>query len=213
LAGFRRAAALGCQWVEFDVRLTSDGHPIVFHDETLDRMTGETGVVSTMPLSALLERNVGGAPIPTLERTLAELGTLGLGANLEMKAEAGREAALAESVAAAIARGPPLSVLVSSFSLPALAALFRIAPELPRGVLTRGLATNWRVAPQRLNAVALICNHQTLRQSAVRAVRDADFFLATYTVNDPNRARRLFAWGVDSVITDVPDAIIAHQSS
>lgn len=213
LAGFRRAAALGCGWVEFDVRLSSDGHPIVFHDETLDRMTGEAGVVSTMPLSALLERNVGGAPIPTLERALAELGTLGLGANLEMKAEAGREAALAESVAGAIARGPQLSVLVSSFSLPALAALFRVAPELPRGVLTKRLARNWRVAPHRLNAAALICNHQTLNPSAVRAVRDAEFLLASYTVNDPNRARQLFAWGVDSVISDIPDTIMALLSS
>jgi glycerophosphoryl diester phosphodiesterase len=213
LAGFRCAAALGCRWVEFDVRLSSDGHPVVFHDETLDRMTSETGVVAMMPLSALLKRNIAGAPIPTLERALAELGALGLGANLEMKADAGREAALAEAVAEAIARGPRLSVLVSSFSVRALAILFRVAPDLPRGVLMESLATNWRDAPRRLNAAAVICNHQTLRRSAVQTVRDADFLLATYTVNDPNRARELFAWGVDCVISDVPDVIVTSQSS
>ncbi len=212
MAGFRRAAALGCRWVEFDVRLSSDGHPIVFHDKTLERMTGQTGEVSAMPLSALLKCKVAGAPIPTLEGALAELGALGLGANVEMKAEAGDEAALAASVAAAIARGPPLPLLVSSFSLPALAALFRVAPELPRGVLTERLMTNWRDAPQRVGAAALVCNHQTLHRSAVRAVQAADFLLATYTVNDPDRARELFAWGVDSVISDVPDAIMAQRS-
>jgi glycerophosphoryl diester phosphodiesterase len=213
LAGFRRAAEFGCRWVEFDVRLSSDGHPIVFHDKTLLRMTGETGEVSAMPLSALLKCKVAGAPIPTLESALAELSALGLGANLEMKAEAGEEAALAESVAQAVARGPPLPLLVSSFSLPALAALYRVAPELPRGVLMERLMTNWRDAPQRLGAAALICDHQTLHRATVRAaVQGADFFLATYTVNDPDRARELFAWGVDSVISDVPDAIMAHQS-
>ncbi len=165
-----------------------------------------------MPLSALLKCKVAGAPIPTLEGALAELGALGLGANVEMKAEAGDEAALAASVAAAIARGPPLPLLVSSFSLPALAALFRVAPELPRGVLTERLMTNWRDAPQRVGAAALVCNHQTLHRSAVRAVQAADFLLATYTVNDPDRARELFAWGVDSVISDVPDAIMAQRS-
>jgi len=184
----------------------------VFHDETLQRMTGKTGVVSAMPLAALLECSVAGAPIPTLESALFELGRLGLGANIEMKAGAGREAALAESVAGAVAGGPPLPVLVSSFSLPALEALFRVAPELPRGVLTERMTTTWRDAPARVAAAALICGHHSLRQSAVRAVRGADLLLAAYTVNDPRRARELFAWGVDSVISDVPDMIMADRS-
>jgi len=212
LAGFRRAAALGCRWVEFDVRLSGDGCPVVFHDETLDRMTGEKGVVAMMPLAALLECNVAGSTIPTLESALVELGALGLGANIEMKAGAGREAVLAESVAHAIARGPRLPVLVSSFSLPALLHLFRVAPALPRGVLTERYTADWRDAPQRVGAAALICNHRALRQPAVRAVRRAGLVLAAYTVNDPRRARELFAWGVDSVISDVPDTIMASQS-
>ncbi|MGH7014779.1 MAG: glycerophosphodiester phosphodiesterase [Stellaceae bacterium] len=43
--GFRKAAELGCSWVECDVSLTREDHPIVFHDDTLERTTDGTGPV------------------------------------------------------------------------------------------------------------------------------------------------------------------------
>ncbi|AWB91068.1 glycerophosphodiester phosphodiesterase [Aeromicrobium chenweiae] len=36
LAAFESAIALGCDYVEFDVRLTADGTPVIFHDDELD---------------------------------------------------------------------------------------------------------------------------------------------------------------------------------
>jgi len=36
LAAFEAAIALGCDYVEFDVRLTSDGRPVIFHDDEID---------------------------------------------------------------------------------------------------------------------------------------------------------------------------------
>jgi len=35
LAAFEAAIALGCDYVEFDLRLTADGTPVVFHDDEL----------------------------------------------------------------------------------------------------------------------------------------------------------------------------------
>ncbi|MET0928186.1 MAG: glycerophosphodiester phosphodiesterase [Aeromicrobium sp.] len=35
LAAFEAAIALGCDYVEFDVRLTADGTPVIFHDDEL----------------------------------------------------------------------------------------------------------------------------------------------------------------------------------
>jgi glycerophosphoryl diester phosphodiesterase len=43
-------------------------------------------------------------------------------------------------------------------------------------------------------------------------VRGAGLSLLTYTVNEPGRALELFAWGVDSVISDRPDAILAAMT-
>ena len=50
LAGLRRAKQLGCEAVEFDVRLTADGALVLCHDATLDRTTTGRGRVSALPL-------------------------------------------------------------------------------------------------------------------------------------------------------------------
>jgi glycerophosphoryl diester phosphodiesterase len=36
LAAFEAAIVLGCDYVEFDVRLTADGRPVIFHDDEID---------------------------------------------------------------------------------------------------------------------------------------------------------------------------------
>ena len=45
LASFKQAKAFGVNWVEFDVQLTADLQPIIFHDDTLDRVTNGKGAV------------------------------------------------------------------------------------------------------------------------------------------------------------------------
>src|SRR5690348_652098 len=110
LAGFRKAAELGCTWIECDVRLSHEGHPIIVHDDTLERTTDGRGRVGATPLRDLQSCDAGsyfnpsyrGERIPTLEEALRLLQSLGLGCDLELKAEAGREQALAEAVVTGI---------------------------------------------------------------------------------------------------------------
>ena len=52
LEAFRRAAAYGCG-VELDVQLSKDGAVVVFHDDTVDRMTTEKGRVDSFTLAEL----------------------------------------------------------------------------------------------------------------------------------------------------------------
>src|SRR6187551_2113272 len=59
LAGLRRAKALGCSWVEFDVRLTGDGVPVLCHDPKLDRTTDGTGLVSARSFVAIRDCDAG----------------------------------------------------------------------------------------------------------------------------------------------------------
>ena len=139
-AGFRAAKALGCGWVEFDVRLTADGVPVVCHDDRLDRTTDGRGRISKMPLVVLREMDAGrwfgaafaGERIPTLEDTLLLCRELDLGANVEIKAERGRGPATASAVSAVLSRFahklPP--VLVSSFMADAVAAAAEAMPDV-----------------------------------------------------------------------------------
>ena len=46
LAGIPRAHAVGCRWVEFDVKLSFDNVPVLMHDDRLDRMTDGEGFLA-----------------------------------------------------------------------------------------------------------------------------------------------------------------------
>jgi glycerophosphoryl diester phosphodiesterase len=217
LAGLRRAKALGCAWVEFDVRLTGDGALVLCHDATLDRTTSGSGRVSGASLAAIRECDAGswfdpafaGETVPTLDEALGLAAELGLGVNIELKSELGREYATAAAAAASIKRlqGRAPTLLVSSFQLPALMALHQLAPQIPCGVLFRLVPRGWAELAQLLGAVMIGADHRRLQPRRVAAIRTAGYRLAAYTVNDPARARLLFEWGVTSVFTDAPDII------
>src|SRR4029077_10733853 len=95
LAGLRAARALGCGWVEFDVRLTGDGALVLCHDPRLDRTTDGKGWVSARTLTAIRQCDAGswfapsfaGERVPTLDEALVLAAELDLGANVEIKAD------------------------------------------------------------------------------------------------------------------------------
>ncbi len=90
-AGFRKARALGCRWVEFDVRLAANGGLAVIHDATLERTTNGQGRVADHTITELAALDPGdGAGVPSLAEVLELLADLGLGANVEVKAEPDR---------------------------------------------------------------------------------------------------------------------------
>ena len=217
LAGLRHAKALGVAWVEFDVRLTADGALVLCHDATLDRTTDRTGKVAGHRLATIRACNAGswfgpafaGERVPTLQEALALAVELGLGVNIEIKADSGREYAAAAAVADAIKRhGPVPPFYVSSFLPAAVATLRNLAPEVPRGILFRDVPNDWANIAVQLGVVVIGADHRRLRPRRVGEIRTAGYPLAAYTVNDPARARLLFGWGVTSVFSDMPDMIL-----
>ena len=222
LAGFRKAKALGAEWVEFDVRITRDSRLAVIHDADVGRTTNGEGLVVETDMAALAALDAGfwfagdgqyaGERVPSLEQALALLGALGLGANVEVKASAGLEAESgrrAASVAARLWRGSESKPLMSSFSAKVLAAVRDTRPDLPRGLLVSRLGPEWQAQARDLGCFSLHCRHTALGRRSVARIRDAGFVLLAYTVNGPARAAKLFSWGVNGVITDVPDKLLA----
>jgi glycerophosphoryl diester phosphodiesterase len=217
LAGLRRAKALGCAWVEFDVRLTADGALVLCHDARLDRTTDRAGLVGGQSLAAIRQCDAGSwfgpafaaERVPTLEEATALAAELDLGVNIEIKTEPGREYATAAAVADAVSRlGPAPPLFVSSFLPAALAALRDLAPQTRRGVLFRSVPSRWTEIAKRLGVVVIGADHRQLRPRRVAEIRAAGYPVAAYTVNDPARARLLFEWGVTSVFSDMPDIIL-----
>ena len=99
LAGVRRAAELGCDGVEIDVRLCADGVPVLIHDDLLDRTTDATGRIADTTLQQLESIDAGGGErIPTLRQALAEIDA-GMLLIIELKVTPGDDiAALVQAV-------------------------------------------------------------------------------------------------------------------
>lgn len=68
IASFQKAAEIGCWGSEFDVWLTADGVPVVFHDATLDGIRIEDTTFATL----MNHRLKNGEFIPTLQQYLTE---------------------------------------------------------------------------------------------------------------------------------------------
>ncbi len=207
LAGFALAADLGCRMVEFDVRLSGDGIPIVFHDDTLDRCGGASGPVAARSLAEL--RHLPAA-IPTLAETLALCLDRGLAVNIELKPGRGAAAATAAAalkVACALWPAGRPAPLLSSFSRPALAEAARLCPGWPRGLLVErpdAAAIGTAVA---LGCVAIHAGHSRLSPERIALVRAAGLAVLAYTVNRPARARLLLQRGISAVFSDHPDLL------
>ena len=206
LESFREARRRGATWVEIDVKLTADGVPVVMHDDSLKRTTGVDRLVAETPAAELPPS------VPTFEQAIACFGDLGLGCNVEIKPCAGRETETARVAVAALRRLWPAALpapLLSSFKDGSLAAARQAAPEFARALLIDDLKDDWQARAEAVSAAGL--NTTGKRLTAVRAVeiRKAGFALSVYTINDGDVARALFGMGVQCVISDAPDVILA----
>ena len=161
---------------------------------------------------ASFAREFAGERVPTLDEALALAAELELGANIEIKAERGRDYATAAAVAATVRRLGEQCAAGAGVELPAArgrsnphagAAPAAGYPVSPRAARLGGNGASPRLLP--CTPAPTIAGVGGARVAAIRA---AGYPLMAYTVNDPARARLLYAWGVTSVFSDVPDNIL-----
>ncbi|HYD29527.1 MAG TPA: glycerophosphoryl diester phosphodiesterase [Azospirillaceae bacterium] len=218
LAGLRAAAAQGVRWVEVDVMLSRDRVPVLVHDDTVDRTTDGTGAIADLTFDALRRLDAGswfaptftGERIPSLVEAVELATRLGLGLNLEIKPSPGRDAETAEVALATLRKvwpqGAPL--LISSFELPCLEVAMRVAPDWPRGYLLWDPPDDWATQADRIAAATLAVEQARQTPDTIAAHIATGRPVLAYTVNDPARARDLFAWGIAAVFTDTPRDIL-----
>ena len=88
-------------------------------------------------------------------------------------------------------------LLVSSFSVPALACFARQAPHVPCGLLVGALPADWEEVARDIGCVSVHADHRKLTARAADAVKAGGLLLAVYTVNTIPEARRMLSFGVD----------------
>jgi glycerophosphoryl diester phosphodiesterase len=220
LESIQTAAEMGLKWVEFDVKLTQDQVPILMHDDILDRTTNGSGAVALTSYEDIRQMEAGswfadsfsGIKIPTLEEAVNILLELDMGFNLELKPCPGREKETAEVVLDELSRiwDAHDRLLISCFQHVTLETAMEVAGDWKRGLLLgEEWPENWEELADYLDVASINFNGNTCTREQVEAIIDLDLKTIVYTINDPQKSRQLQAWGVDSLITDVPDTIMA----
>ncbi|MBI2813476.1 MAG: glycerophosphodiester phosphodiesterase [Opitutae bacterium] len=203
LAAFRRALALKADGIELDVQVTRDGVPAVFHDAGLRRLTGRPGRLADHTWRELKELRVAGTePIPRLADALALVRGRAV-VQIELK----RGATVAPVVRAVRRARATRWVILASFEAPLVRAAAKLAPDIPRMLISAGRGGAGKLLRQMTAAGAggLSLRHRAVRNRAmVAAIHAGGATLWCWTVNDAATARRLAEWGVGALIGDNP---------
>lgn len=216
IAAFDEAVALGAQFIEFDVRLTKDGVPVVIHDATLERTTNGQGNVADHCRFDLLRYDAGtwvhprfaGLRIPTLEETLLAVGPLATPV-IELKAPV-PPLVLEELLLKYDLIGDSLLI---SFDHAYLGALRKQNKDFRLGVLAQHWTDNLPKIAKTLAADVLILHTDAVGAARVSTAQSHGLETWCYTPNDPGLVAACAAIGVTGIITDKPDLIRNRQAS
>ncbi len=234
LAAFRNALTLPIDAIELDVHMSHDGHLIVFHDNTVEKLTNGAGNILDLDFAYLRSLNTaahfpGGWPEPQQIPTLREVLNLAKGhvqVCIEIKLSKrdgtfGRYPNIAEQVIEEVRSAGMLDqVLVISFDWTILPLVKSLEPAVQTGALANkdlwdphaedALQTLIeRVKMVGCNWISTDCDLFTDKMP--EAVHDGGFQLGVWVVNTEEGLRRFAAAGVDSLTSDRPDLFAVLQ--
>src|SRR5689334_3590147 len=217
MAAFREAIAAGADGIEFDVRLSRDGVPVVIHDSTLRRTGGVNKRVADLSLEELGKIDVGswfksgsfaGETVPSLAELFALFQTNDRSLYLEMKCDSPAEyRPLAEACCRMIDDYSfKERVVVECFHLPALEVLKEIDPEIKTAALFDRVFVDQSIVTRaiEIGAMAVALHHRLGRKALVEKSKRAGLHVAVWTVDDPIWIDRARAIGIDALITNDP---------
>lgn len=209
MAAFAHAVGLGYTHVETDVQATKDGVAVVFHDDTLERMTGEPERVADLTWDELSKRRTrGGEAIPLLDELFEEWPDLCV--NLEPKA-----AAAVGPIADAIRRAGALHrVCVGAFEAAYTERLRELlGPSLCWSPAHAGVARLWLsgwglpLAVPDFPCVQVPTHFRgipVVTRRFVRAAHAKGMQVHVWTVDEEAEMEHLLDIGVDALMTDCP---------
>ncbi len=220
IAAMQLALRHGAPALEFDVRATRDGVPVVFHDETLERTTSGSGPVSAISFRELKSLDAGGwfspeyqgEPVPALSELLQAVQGRVNRLYVELKPGALGLSQLRDVVDQLTHFGFARQCVVMSFDWQLLDGVRTISREIQlafladdepafRAALARASADGHALVD--CNYKLLLANPHLARNSAEQGVE-----LAVYTVNETSSAAALLSQGVRRLTTNEVERLL-----
>ena len=211
MAAFEHAVSCGYRCVETDVRATRDHVAVIFHDESLDRLTGDSGPIEARTYSELASLRIDGAePIPRLD------DALGTWPDLRFIVDPKSDDAVGPLIDALHRTGARDRVCIGSFSARRLRWVRADAPGCtscsPYEVV-RLRAESWGIPAGR--SVVADCAQVPMRQPLIgnvsipvvdeaflRAAHARGMPVQVWTVDEEAEMERLLDLGVDGLMSD-----------
>lgn len=231
LYAFRRAVEMGVDVLEMDLRRTSDGVLVVFHNEGVEGTTDGKGTVQSLSLSQVKTLDAGyrwssdgektyplrgqGIQVPTLEEVFQAFPSVRL--NLEIKPSTPD---VATALCNAIGEfNKKESVLIASFQQEVMDRFRADCPEVATAATFK--ETFWFVVLNRLFLGSLYRpgaevfqvppragDVEVLTPRFVRTAKRLNLRVQAWTVDDLEDIEGLLAMGVDGIMTDYPDRLM-----
>lgn len=211
LLAIKKAKEMGASWIEFDVNVTKDNVPIIFHDETLERIAKQKTILSALNYLELHAIDIGSwfSPyykeerIPSLQDVLSLASTLHLNLNIELKPSVGREEDTVSAVLTEIKKSQfQENILFSSFSMECLAILRQHCSQCAIGLLFHQWDEQWQEKNRQLKPISIHLNAHIVTPKRIQAIKQQNLKIMVYTVNSVASARSLFYLGVDGIFSD-----------
>jgi len=232
LYAFERAVELGVDVLEMDIHTTADGVPVVMHDDTVDDTTNGSGPLLSFTLEELKGLDAGyhwspdggqtfphrgqGIRVPTMEEVFAAFP--GMPMNIEIKqAEPSMVAPFCQLI-----REHDMAdkVLVASFHDEAIAEFREACPEVATSTGRSETTALFVLSKLFLEATysppanaAQVPEYESglhvLTPRFIAAAHNRNLEVHAWTINDEGDMQRLIALGVDGIITDYPDRLLA----
>lgn len=222
LRAFRNAVRLGYTHIETDIRATADGVPVVFHDESLQRVTDRVGRIRDLPFAEVRKAHIGNAErVHSLQEVLEHFP--GVRFNIDIKEDnavgpvidlLGRADHLDRICVASFSRSRLLAVrtafgeaVCTSLAPPEIAALLghsrlgRVSAMASRWLLPRG--------PLCVQVPPRSSRFWIVTSSFVTECHRRGWPVHVWTVDDPQSMHDLLDLGVDGIMTDRPSVLRA----
>jgi glycerophosphoryl diester phosphodiesterase len=188
--------------IEFDVRLSRDGHLVVMHDEEVDRTTNGHGFVKEKTLSELKKLDAGmGEDIPTLEEVIAlSKGRVGL--VIELK-----EPRTEEGVLRLIKENNLLEeIFIVSFNQDLIKRVKELEPRIKTGLILLSYPDPVRLA-KGCFADAVAPFHEFVTLELIEKAHKNNLSIIAWTVDNREKAEELKNQGIDGIVTNKPDIL------
>ena len=230
IEAYKLADEMGADYIEIDLRMTSDGVLVAMHDEKVDRTTDGKGLVNTFTIEKLRKLDAGswfnkkyedkakdryvGARIPTVEEIFEEFGnsvnyyieTRDIEDNLHMEDKLMNLLDKHNLLQGDLKKG---KVIIQSFSKKSLLKFDAKYPDLPL-VQLLDLSSTAQVYDIDLEeikdyAIGIGLDYSYLNQEFINEVKVANLLIHSYTLNSKEDFERLKKWGINGVITNYLD--------